>query len=101
MYPSLRTKSIPSPCTYDFYQDPSVKPHKRNDHPYKTHGATIDTACFFDQECPLFPSELASLSCTAIEQSSALSLSPPLKSLSSLHQPALHPLIALQFLIAH
>ena len=41
VYPSLRTKSIPSSCTYVFDQDTSAKPHKKKDHPYETHGATI------------------------------------------------------------
>ena len=87
VHPSLRTKDIPSSCTYDFYQDPSVKPHKNNDHPYKTHGATVDSASFFeslgrdlqhfsDQEYSLFPSELASLCPTSIDHPVALSLSP-------------------------
>ena len=46
VYPSLRTKSISSSCTYYFDQDPSVKPHKNNDHPCKNHGAIVDTASF-------------------------------------------------------
>ena len=76
--PYLRTKGISSPCTYDFDQDPLFKIHKSNDHPCKNHGATVDTASFskslgrdlqpfFDQECHLFPSELASLISTATE----------------------------------
>ena len=48
VYPSLRTKSIPSSCTYDFDQDPLVEPHKNNDHPYKNHGATVDIVSFFE-----------------------------------------------------
>ena len=46
VHPFLRTKGISSSCTYDFDQDPSVKPHKNNDHPCKTHGATVDTTSF-------------------------------------------------------
>ena len=47
IHPYLINKGISSPCTYDSDQDPLVKPHKNNDHPCKTHGATFDTAfCF-------------------------------------------------------
>ena len=48
IHPSLRTEGISSPCTYDFDQDPSVKPHMKNDHPCKNHGATVHTASFFE-----------------------------------------------------
>ena len=78
VHPSLRIGYIPSPCTYDFDQDPSFNTHKNNDHPCKNHGATVDTTSFYeslgrdlqpfsDQEGHLFPFELASLSSTATE----------------------------------
>ena len=87
IYPYLRTKTISSSCTYDFDQDPLVEPHKKGDHPCKTHCATIDTASFSeslgrdiqrlsDRECPLVPSQLVSWNSTATEQSAAISLCP-------------------------
>ena len=96
VYPSLRTKSIYSSCTYYFDQDPSVKPHKNNDHSYKTVGATVDTASFskslgrdlqplFDQKFPLFPFEIASLKSTSTKNSTTISLFP---STSKLKQPS-------------
>ena len=76
VYPSFRTENISSACTYDFDQDPSVEPHKNNNNPCKTHGATVDTTSFSesrgrdiqplsDREFPLFPSQLASLNSNA------------------------------------
>ena len=46
VHPCLQIESISSSCTYDFDQDPSIEPHKKNDHPCKTHGATVDTTSF-------------------------------------------------------
>ena len=77
VYPSLRTKNIPSSCTYEFEKDPSFEPHKQVDHPYKKHDATTDTTSFSEppvkylqpssnQECPPLPSESASLNPTTI-----------------------------------
>ena len=42
IYPSLRTKSISSSCTFDFDQDPSFEPHDIKDHPCEPDETTVD-----------------------------------------------------------
>ena len=85
--PSLRTENIPSSYTPEFDQDPSVKPHNKNDPPYKTHDATVDTTSLFvplgndlqpqfDQEYPPLPSESASLNPIVMGQYANIALSP-------------------------
>ena len=80
IYPSLRTESTPSSCTYDCDQDTLAEPHKKKDHPCETHGTIVDISAdivhLSDQERSLITSELASVNSTIKEQSAAMTLSP-------------------------
>ena len=42
VYPSLRTESIPSPCTFDFDQELSFEPHDIKGHPCEPHETMTD-----------------------------------------------------------
>ena len=42
VYPSLRTESISSSCTFDFDQDPSFEPHDIKYHPCEPHETKVD-----------------------------------------------------------
>ena len=42
VYPSLRTESFPSPCTFDFDRDLSFEPHDLKGHPCEPHETTAN-----------------------------------------------------------
>ena len=43
VYPSLRTKSFPSPCTFDFDRDLSFEPYDLKGHSCKPHETTTNS----------------------------------------------------------